>query len=731
MNESVEKWLAELETAPREAVHKLVLGYAGVSAWARSSLRESLIEACATHKDPLDAALARWLEERVMTLPPEPTPKESWALRMQDLFGAVAGLPLPQVERLLGERRREFREWLKPLRMDQGIDPEAAYLSALAWSSGNRGIEGMWRGFALRTGREPFYYVDIGLLGLRKVRDDEGRLPPEPPQLLLATLIDMADQCPGITKKKWLRTARSLMGGYYYETATWMRLFTPVLSAKTEAKNAPKWLAEILPDMTPERSWHASAPPNSAGPIPLDQSEKMIQHVAQFGPGSKKVHKFLERHRNYASKTGNPYFLVRTFNRLAEAAAEHDPEWAVARAEEIMEWEPDNVYCWMALAHALWARGLQARGCGNTNQAAKDCQQAIETLWEARYRFPADAHVRSELGKLLRYSGDNETAEAVYREALEQFPRNRYVHAGLARILFRRSAENRDDVEREEARHLLQTIAGQGDTYAVSLLQSFDDEWARLASDQNVPPGEEEQKDERQSIELPQVPLSEMRPAQRLGRALVRLWQARNTKSAAEKVGYFAKAEELLYLEPELAGECHEAIIEARGFLLLARGEPREALSYFEQLREQSQSPSLAVRLGLFEARTQCGQMLDDQEEAELESFGQGGSILPLVLKTVRLIEATPDEDALRDLLMELYPRVCKLAQMPASEIGEKRYPRDIMIANVLFYKVFSPTGIHDERDLNNDQALSRLRKAFMENRGTAISSLEQMALAE
>ncbi len=733
MNDSVQTWLAELEVAPRRAIHGLVLGSAGVAAWARSSLREMLVEVHKTHRDILDSAIVEWLSDHVMTLPPDETPTLVWGSHLQDLFGAVAGLPLPQVEQLLGERRHEFREWLKPLRSENGVDPEAAYLSALAWSSGNCGFEGMWRGFALRTGHEPDYYPDIGLLGLRKLRDEQGRLPSEPPPLLLATLVDMADHCPGMSKERWLRTVRALMGGYYYSLPTWKNLFKPILEAKPEAKNGPKWLAEILPDVGkgPQSQSSERFSSSSVEPIPLQQSEEIIRQVEKLGPNSPETSEFMKRHRQYAITTGDPYFLVRTFNRLAEAAIKHDPDWAVARAEEIMEWEPENVYCWMALAHALWARGLQARKFRNDEQAEKDCRQAIETLWGARYRFPADAHVRSELGKLLRYSGEDETAETVYREALEHSPDNAYVHSGLARILFLRSAVNNDESEREEARGLLQAIADQGDHYAISRLRSFDDDWRRLAMKQTADEGDEGAEEASQSIDLPPTLVSKMHPTERLGRALVRLWQARNTEDESERERLFATVEDLLSLPPELAGECHHAIIEARGFLFLARGRDVEALAYFEELREQAQPPPLSVRLGLFQSRLRCGRQLSENEAAELESFGPDGSILPLVLKVVRLIETTLDEDALCEVLLQLYPKVRDLAQMPASEVGEESDSREGMIANLLFHKVFVPAGIHEEKDLGKENAVPRLMNEFVAHRDTLFHSFEQLALAE
>ncbi|ABL65173.1 hypothetical protein [Chlorobium phaeobacteroides] len=248
MNESVKKWLDELEDSPAMAIQKLILGYAGVVAWSRSSLRESFIEIYQTHPIALDEAVAGWLEQRLMKLPPENTPTLVWASHLQDLFSALAGLPLPQVARYLRDHLRDIRSWLHPLRRDESLDPEAAYLAALAWAETNQNLEGMWQGLALQSDHEPAYYIDIGLLGLRKTRDELGRLPEKVPSVLLTTLIDLADAY-GVSQKTWLLTTRAILGGYRYSRETWIREFTDALVARPDAKKALIWLKEILPNL--------------------------------------------------------------------------------------------------------------------------------------------------------------------------------------------------------------------------------------------------------------------------------------------------------------------------------------------------------------------------------------------------------------------------------------------------------------------------------------------------
>jgi tetratricopeptide (TPR) repeat protein len=775
MNESVQKWLTELTAAPSAAIQKLVLGYAGVSAWSRSSLRESFVEIFQTHAEPLDSAVAGWLQERLMKLPPQKTPTLVWASHLQDLFSALAGLPLPQVARLLRGRLRDLRSWLRPLRMDESLDPEAAYLAALAWAETNQHLEGMWQGLALRGDREPSYYTDIGLLGLRKTRDQQGQLPAKPPFLLLATLIDLAD-LPGLSEKDWLLTARALLGGYHYSLETWVREFEPVLQARHVAQNGPKWLTKVLPIVDSDDVPQRRPLPERIPTANLAEAKRIIADVAEHGPNKSHhdINSLLDRYRIYTRSTKDTYPLVRMFNQLAEAARTHDPDWAIARADEALAWDRNNVRNWTVLARCLWARGVRAQKSGDASAAKGDCREAMDTLWTARFRFWWEPYVRTELGRLHHDAGDLETSEAIYREAMGEFPNNpacrcglaevlaamgrvgeaeqlyrdtcrlfpdnAYCRNGLAKILFYRSARTGDGREREEARELVKESAALGDRYARSGLNSFDQRWQLLTSNVEALAVGDKELDERVSIAMPV--LAEMRPEQRLGRALLLQWQARCAESTEERERLFAEAKTLLDLPDELTGECRTAFVEARGFLLLARDRATEARAYFEQQLAVFTRPPLGLRLGFAEARARLGETLSDTEEAELASFGSEGSILPLVLKVVRLLESTAPGHALRDLLLDLYPRVRELAGMPASELGEEDEPAepaaptpqpetpDTMMAHLLLASVFQPAAINTPDDLQVAESILRVRTSLKTHRDDIFSVAEKLALA-
>jgi len=777
MNQSVQDYLAELNAAPAAAIQKLVLGYAGVPAWSRSNLRESFVEIFATDADALEAAVTAWLQERLMKLPPERTPTLVWASHLQDLFSALAGLPLPQIARLLRDRLRDFRSWLRPLRADDGPDPEAACLAALAWAETNQHLEGMWRDMALRRDHEPAHYTDIGLLGLRKTRDERGHLPSKAPHVLLGTLIDLADT--GMAQKDWLLTTRALLGGYHYSLDTWVREFKKVLATRPDANHGPTWLEKVLPTLRRKRQDREDIRHDIRPSHSREEKDAMVDQVKERGPGPLGVGlmNFLERERAYANATSDPHFLVRTFNRLAEVARTHDPDWAIARAEEALAWEKNNARNWTVLARACWTRGVQANKAGDVRKAETSCREALDTLWMARFRFPCNGYVRTELGRMYRDAGDFESAETIYREAMAEFPDDvacrcglaevlvesdrsdriqeaehlyrecglrfpddPYCRNALAEILFHRSAANRDTGEREEARSLFKEAVALNDYSARSRVNGFDQRWERLAAERR-PRSIERKSDE--SVALSQPTAADMRPAQRLGRALLLQWQARHADSPEESERRLNAAGALLDLPDELTGECHSAFVEARGFLLLARDRVAEARVYFEQqLAIAAERHSLALRLGLAEARTRLGETLSSAEEAELSSFGHGGSILPLVLKVVRLLESTNSDDELRHMLLQLYPLVRELAGMPMSELGEEDQSTepappsrlqgtpDAMMAHILLAKVFRPVGINTPDDLQAAGALFRVRASFGSSRSEIFSVAQQVAMA-
>jgi len=495
------------------------------------------------------------------------------------------------------------------------------------------------------------------------------------------------------------------------------------------------------------------------------------------------------------------------FNRLAEAAKEHDPDWAVARAEEALAWDRGNAHNWTVLARCLWSRAQRLHHEKCDSEAETVANEAFDVLWEARFRFAYNDVVRNELAKLHRDAGDVETAEAIYREAIDDFPednfgrtglgevlteQNRlqdaeavyrkamrelpvdpaclcglakvlrliggyehiveskrlfcqtiqdfasdrrvvYAYTGLGELLFDESVASTDEKLREEARKLFQEAAVLHDKYATSFLRTFDHRWqqrtAKKASGEVVPP----ESDYRQSPFVRATPtIDHMGPAERLGRALLAQWHGKRSREP-ERSRHFAEAERLMALDDSLTGECDAAFREARGLLLLARDEFQQARHYFEgQLQFAAPKRPLGLRLGLLAARHELGEPLDTDDENLLNELGPDASLLVTVLRVVRLLQTSGDQELLRRLLLDIYPRVRELAaQIPGEEDeGHSEATPDRMLASLLQKRFFQPVGIESEADLADNSKVALLGNPFRLHGKALSSAIEKIILS-
>ncbi len=237
---------------------------------------------------------------------------------------------------------------------------------------------------------------------------------------------------------------------------------------------------------------------------------------------------------------------------------------------------------------------------------------------------------------------------------------------------------------------------------------------------------------------MKKVAPAEMRPAQRLGRSLLLQWQAGRAASPEEQERLYNQAEELLDLHEELMGACRTAFLEARGFLLLARGRTAKTVNHFEQLAASYTLRNirlpLGIRLGLAEVRTRLGKSVSLEDEKELMAFGPEGSILPLVWKVIRLLKATTKDTELGELLIELYPRVLELSGISTNDDKDRQTRKsasaDTMIAQLLLHNVFQPASITNVDDLHDSSALTRLCNGLNTHSDQFYSVFQELALA-
>lgn len=133
MNQSVQNWLDKFASEPENEIHKLIMNYAGVVAWAKSSLNQCFREIYEEKHDELDSALVNWLEKNILGDIPENTSPLVWASTLENLFSALKGIHLPRVVVLMLSRGEDWISWLKPMKVDNVVDPLASYKSTSKW----------------------------------------------------------------------------------------------------------------------------------------------------------------------------------------------------------------------------------------------------------------------------------------------------------------------------------------------------------------------------------------------------------------------------------------------------------------------------------------------------------------------------------------------------------------------------------------------------------------------
>jgi tetratricopeptide (TPR) repeat protein len=128
----------------------------------------------------------------------------------------------------------------------------------------------------------------------------------------------------------------------------------------------------------------------------------------------------LEKQRDYALRTGNRSFLVKSLHRFATGIR----DWNIRQAEqwtrEQVRWEPNDARVWTLLVDVI---------------KRDDPTRCWQLAWATTDRFPFDAYSRTGLAGVLKAQGRLSEAEEVYRQAVEDFPDNVVARTGWAEVL--------------------------------------------------------------------------------------------------------------------------------------------------------------------------------------------------------------------------------------------------------------------------------------------------------
>jgi len=483
-------WIAEFERSPKAAFGDLLAGYARTHPDERADAPDAArmlfgpLSPDYPAREALGPAIAEWLKERRrQPLPADPHRLQRFVREVCESFEIVALLSVAQAA---VELRRGFvmwNEWVARLVLSPSRDARAEYWRMLALtqplvaeksSIEPHGLAPFWLQVCTESGGrlEP-RYLTIGLLGLR-------RLPGAPldgtEAPWLAGLAHWA-LARRPSEEAFLAEWRPLKQLYPATPAQWRKRLATVLAAKpfTDAGiEPPAWWGPDS-DFQPMKG---QAGGGVLSPPPKEDRERLLEAIEQGSSLSglrQRIDRLVSKHRRYAERTADPFFLVRTFTNLGMHLIRHGTDARAERArtaqllaQEALQWEPRNVFAW-----SLWRDSLAAQGAS---------EAAEEVGWEFIRRFPGDPQARVQLADFLARRPDRrDDAEALYQEAIQRFPDNPYARNQLAELLI--ATDRVPEAEAVVAEALAVGAFGVV-TYAIQARlrsQAGDDEGARRA----------------------------------------------------------------------------------------------------------------------------------------------------------------------------------------------------------------------------------------------------------
>ena len=224
-----------------------------------------------------------------------------------------------------------------------------------------------------------------------------------------------------------------------------------------------------------------------------------------------------------------------------------------------------------------------------------------------------------------------------------------------------------------------------------------------------------------------------MSVAERLGRAMVTLWQAERAEDATLRSSLCADANALLEVpEDKIDDDLVAAFVETRGLVLLASGDAQRALAYFEeQIRHYGRGGWIGIQLGDQRARIALGVPKDADDTVEPPS-SQSARFALYVARVIQTLSASPQESAVRDLLKTLYPRAADFAAraQPDAEGGLSIESGAEMLGAFLQTRWFRPAGIQSAEDLDRPDALHAVIERINHTRTDTFDVISNSTLA-
>ncbi len=805
MNLALRQWRDSFAQEPVDALDRLIRGLVPLGTASQLSLGEFFSIAFERGDSAFDAAVRAWLDAHILQPIPARMIPGRWSVLLAEFFRGIADWQFTETGDLLRKKHQDIRMWLRGLYEGSDRDPESSYLLALAYHQADQRFSSLWRRIILAEEMPERPWRSIGIFGFRKMPDAQGNPAADVPDGLLHALVQWADKS-GTKKNEWLQTVRSLFAAYPSSEAYWVGKFAQIMeSSSVKIVHAHKWLSDVLPQWTTGHEVmgnHNSVGATGRSMLPSrEERENWIQRIEEQPKESQTTEfsQYLSRYRGYTRATGDTHFLVRTFNNVAVKVASKDhkrSQWALGLMEEALDWEPYNPHNWTSYARvlsaakrkddalqALWharyrflwnavirnelGRLLRETGdlatsesvlreaaahfpnnvvflssLAETLRAMDKVAEARKVLEAARKLSPQNVFCLNSLADLLIETNELEEAEALYQEELKIDPTNEYAQTGIAKVWFVKSVQTNDEKLREKARDLLTKLAANGGYTAQIRLPHFDQWWAEGVAQGASYRGADAKTSAPQPIKSKQRRIDDMSPVERLGRSMVAIWQAERATNIAERARICDQALQLLEVPENKMGELLTGFVEARGLVLLARGEAQAALDYFtEQIERLGRGGWIGIRLGAMRARIMLGEAVDIESDTALFDSSHARFIFHVAEVICRLDHNDSNQQELAQLLRNLYPRAATMAapetliekwddeEEPQTEGPTVLNSRD-MVAQFVLTRWFQPAGIHAEADLGSPDAIRRVSLEIEKSRQDTLDLISATAPA-
>ena len=429
----MQKWLDEFARGPLEALERLLYGKVWLGGYESAEVAQALPQFLpVTQHETLDGCLCEWLARQLRSNePPEDVSPKAYARALVNAFGLVQAIDLPRSRGWCTEHVSRLWSWLKSQGAFPSRDPRPGFLRALTMSQLNRDLLSFWVSLC-RQGQSE--YAQLALFGLRRMpKDDDGRPERGVPRALIYGLLEYgraAAQSGDVRKKEWLSEVDFLSAVYPLPKEKWVAPFREAMAGREPAKRVRIWLDERFPTAN-QAANDRKAKGQALVALYWDTDVQPLVDIFDREPDRAvpALRARIEQYRHYARETGDNYFLVRSFCRLAEfllkrrqdGPGARDPAWALDLAQEAATWAPSNHYTWSVIGRALDELG--------------DWPRAQAVFWYARRRFPHNVTAHSQLGHALAMRGLVDEGEAVYRQAIRRFPGDSFCWADLAQTL--------------------------------------------------------------------------------------------------------------------------------------------------------------------------------------------------------------------------------------------------------------------------------------------------------